>query len=214
MFETTIIAEKGDSVGSIIAQAIADNPATAGKMGLKAFEKVLRRAAGKTGSMLFKKVRGAFTAVNPYSLAPLQIHPSGVRIAPKITSYFAKKRGKGGKNYTAPGVGFRSLMQYRMTPDVPKGAPAPAGPPNVEVGLIPERRGGKEWAEKFKSWQEGGTITYPGRERAMYAMLAYLGIPDNKATPLTAPKREVIEKIEQREDPLAMFRKNLYERLK
>jgi hypothetical protein len=211
MFETTIIAGKGNDVGSIIAQAIADNPRTAGTMGLKAFEKVLRRAAGKTGSILFKEVRGAFTKANPYGIKPLAQHPSGVEMAPKIERHFARKEGRRMKPASYPaGSGFRALMQYRMAPDAPKGAPVPAGPPNIEVGLIPERRGGEEWATKFRNWQKGGELNFPG---PMRRMLAFLGIPDDAATPLMAPKREIMEQVERKENPLEIFQKQLYARL-
>lgn len=214
MFEVKMLAGQGDDVGAIIAQAVIDNPLTAGKMGLQAFEKVLRRAAGKTGSILFKEVRGAFTQANPYSLKPLALHPSGQPIAPIVENYFINKRGGGKmkpKRGYAAGAGFRQLMQYRMTPDVPKGAPIPPGPPNIEVGLIPERRGGQEWADKFRDWQAGRVLPY--RAPSMYMMMAALGVPVRGGTDLTSPVRQVIPRVEEKERPLELFRKQLYERL-
>jgi hypothetical protein len=213
MFDVRILSGKGDDIGAIIAQAVADNPVTAGTMGLQAFNKVLRRAAGATGSALFREVRGAFTKANPYGLKPLATHPSGALIAPLVENYFAQKRGKKmrpRRGYAA-GSGFRSLMQYRMTPELPKGAPVPNTPPNIEVGLIPERRGGNEWAEKFRDWQQGRVLPY--RSSSMYAMMAQLGLPISGTTDLTSPNRDVIGKVENKERPLEMFRQKLYERL-
>lgn len=225
-FFFNILPSTGDTVADAIAQVFNDNPTIANrwrKESKQRMRSVVRRSLGRTGSDLFKGMKSSFRNNDlnlkkkaVYSktgvviskvlkkVRPWQVR-AGMR-APKL-----KAQGKLGGKYS-------SLIQYKMTPDTPRGAPAPEGDPEITVGVIPERRGGKAWADRFKKWQEGGKISLSNFKggsslQKMRGYFASLGMPLKPGTIPTAPKRPFIQKYEQTIEPIEMFQKALIERL-
>jgi len=220
----------GDTeIGKILAEAMAESldPTSAKKMrsniGLDAFNNMIRRSMGKTGSHLFKLIRRAFSTENPYGLDQLAFYtPTGQPISWTMENkppkgkydYHRGRRGKG--KYLAPGSGFSGLMQYRITPESARGAKNPQPADNMTVGIIPERRGGNKWAARFAEWQTAGRVipSYdragPGSERGYWGAL---GMPMKAMTQPKRPERQVISQVESQEKPVELFKRNFLERL-
>ncbi|MBT9158674.1 MAG: hypothetical protein DDT36_01692 [Firmicutes bacterium] len=178
---------------------------------------IVRSSIARTGSMLFKRVRRAFSRANPYGLAPLATYPGqeydtfGAVMASHITNQRRGRRGERRAAKPAIGGGFAKLMQYRIDPDVARGTTPPIGEVNLTVGLIPERRGGPEWADAFRRWQEAGELGYAGGSQTRF--LAAIRMPKSKGHVPVRPARPVISRIEQEEKPISLFERNLVERL-
>ncbi len=234
MFSASVINSGDSDIGKLLSEAISNSiDPKAAKVKMKnlatnAFHAIVRRAMGKTGSMLFRQVRMAFTVKNPYGIEELTPYTKlGTTVSAWIRKHPAKLGEKAGyrslrgfipksKNY-APGGGFRALMQFAVTPDSQKGASVAIPAENLEVGLIPERRGGSKWAERFREWQQAGKVL-PGRGNSVgtgseWGYFGAIGIPLKRGTRPKRPARPVIEKIQEKERPIELFQKNFLERL-
>lgn len=213
-FSTKVYASEGDDISSLIAQIMADNSlATAQKAakGAEAFDKIVRRSLGKTGSFLFKKLKGGFKD-GSLGLSPLRTHPANGATMSEMLKRFRPQDLAGGvkvkpvKTSRQPGGKFAALMQYEIDDHDGK---------NLTVGLIPKRRGGDKWAKRFSDWQEAGDIDqnefFKFNLIGMYRYFKALGMPITKFP--SRPARNVIEKIDEREDPTSLFEKFFLERL-
>jgi len=233
MFSTSVVHSGDAEIGKILAEAIANSldPRNANmkmkNLSVMAFHAIVRRTMGKTGSMLFRQVRSAFTKSNPYGIEKLTPYTKlGTTVSAWIRKHPPKSDGKTGYrslrgfipkgNDYAAGGGFRALMQYQVTPESPKGASVVIPAENLEVGLIPSRRGGDRWATRFRNWQQAGKVLPASGNDSGGSEWGYfgaIGIPLKRATKPKRPARPVINKIEEKERPVNLFQKNFLERL-
>lgn len=207
-------AEQGSDVSSLIAQILADNVTALSqknKLAVDVFDKIVRRSLGKTGSTIFRSLKSGFRD-DSLNITPLRKHPAnGATMTDTLEKYrpwdlFDGIKIRPAKSNRKPGLKFANLMQYELDEHDGK---------NLTVGLIPKRRGGDKWAKRFKDWQEAGNIDtsiYPRTSaKSLFNYFAALGMPITKAP--ARPQRDVIGKIEARENPVAMFEKFFLERL-
>jgi len=213
-FNATMQAEQGSDVSSLIAQILADNVmalSQKNKLAVEVFDKIVRRSLGKTGSTIFKSLKSGFKD-GTLNIEPLRKHPlSGATMTDTLDKYRPWMLTKDTKirpvkTNRKPGLKFAGMMQYEIDDHDGK---------NLTVGLIPKRRGGDKWAKRFKDWQEAGNIDtsiYPRTSaKSMFNYFKALGMPITKAP--ARPQRDIIGKIETRENPVAMFEKFFLERL-
>lgn len=217
-FDAKIMAGSGNDLGALIAQIIADNSlslAQKKKLSVDKMNSIVRRAQGKTGSLLFRSLKKGFTD-GTLNIEPLRRHPANnAMMADTIAAFrpwelknidgvpkpITRSRKPGGK--------LKNLMQYQLSEnDSGTGG-------QLTVGLIPERRGGDKWAKRFSDWQESGEIDrsqfYNFSLSGMFKYLSALGMPVSKFP--RRPERNVIGKIEARERPIELFEKLFLERL-
>lgn len=212
-------AQGTNELERLIAESLQANPIAAAKAALKgkeAFNKIVRRAMGKTGSTLLRKLKGGMSKDNPYNLEPLARHPlldalysvqaKKKTFTPTILASALKQRG--------PGAGFKRPMLYSMVfTDAKKelriGAETVPGDDSGSSSKVKQMSG--TWLERFRVWQEGRTwpsFNTPTARRYMAAK----GLPMS-SRPVVQPGRPIIEIVQRREDPLEVFQKNLIERL-
>jgi hypothetical protein len=225
MIDFGITRASGDDVGALIAQVFNSDPAIARKWAGKsvdALRRVVRRSLGRTGSDIFRGLKMAMTTNSLGLDEKAQYTPTAVfisRVMQRVRPQEIGRMGRPPKLRTPGKLGGKlsALMQYRLTPDVKRGQAVPAGDDSFEVGLIPERRGGKKWADRFRSWQQGGNIDLSqynnGSIQSMRGYYAALGMPLRSGTMPRSPRRDLIGKYKSRIEPVEMFKKALTERL-
>ena len=217
-------AQGTNELERLIAESLQANPIAAAKAAIKgkeAFNKVIRKAMGRTGSMMLRKLKGGMSKDNPYDLAPLARHP----LSDALYVVQAKKKQMGSNKSTrrilasalkprGPGAGFRRPMLYSMVftdnkKELRIGAETVSGDDSGKSPKVKQMSG--TWLERFKVWQEGRT--WPSfNTGAARARMAGRGVPMS-SRPVVQPGRPIIEIVQRREDPLALFQKNLIERL-
>ena len=212
-FQTEISSPPGDDVGALVAQTLHENPAIAAKFARKSVEalnRVIKSAMKSTGYTLFTELKAALKS-NSLGLEGIARTGDGIAISDtlKLNRPFASKsRVTRRRADRAPGGKLSKLMQYHVD----------YGPTNknLEVGLIPSRRGGKEWADKFAQWQQGGSVDVSRFQnyspRSMKRYFRELGIPSDGSIP-QRPARPVIERFRKSINPTELFRQKLTQRL-
>ena len=215
-FNTTFEASSGNDIGSLISQILCENPdmaSKARKRTAEAFQSIVRRSLGKTGSTIFRELKKGLK-FGGFGLVPKTVYTkTGAVISEMFSRYRPDYSGKIPRAVTKQkpvGSKLFGLMQYYMNDKDTKDL-------NLEVGLIPSRRGGQKWAKNFSDWQEGGEINVRslGRydRRTMYGYWRKLGMPLAAGTILKRPARPVISRVQQDMNPAKLFEQFFLERL-
>ena len=212
-------ADGTSEIGRLIAQTLQADPVAAAKAAAKSkeeFDGIVRKAMGRTGSTMLRKLKGGMSKDNPYNLEPLARHPlldalytvqaKKKTFTPRILASALRQRG--------PGAGFRRPMLYSLVFTETKkelriGAETVPGDDSGSSPKVKQMSG--TWLERFRVWQEGRTWPSFNTPKARRYMAAK-GLPMS-SRPVVQPGRPIIEIVQRREDPLEMFRKNLIERL-
>lgn len=230
MFNFKFMPSDGSDIGALVAQIICENPQRASRAAQKSADamiKIVRRSLGKTGSVLFRIMKKGFregNTSNPWGLEPRQRYTNfgfpwlatGSPISTHIRDnppYSLKKGVYPEPTKRNPPVGekFSGLMQYFMNDKNERDIST------LEIGLIPSRRGGQKWADAFSDWQEAGPIKvdqyYKYSRRNMIGYFDRIGMPLAAGTILKRPARPVIEKVQEMNDPVELFKKHFIDRL-
>lgn len=225
MLNYDFVPSDGSDLGAVIAQIICKDPLRAARAGQKsadAMTKIIRRSLGKTGSVLFRILKSGFKE-RSFGLEPRRTYSlTGAVMSKQIDKYQPDRR----KQYvnawpnlrnlrlsvikSNPPVGekFSGLMQYFMNDKNERDIST------LEIGLIPSRRGGQLWADRFADWQDAGEIKLPyGNRRTMMQYFRSIEMPLSAGTILKRPARPVIQKVQDTYNPFELFEKHFVERL-
>lgn len=217
MFNTQVITSKGDDIASLVAQIFSDNPSLAlkaSKLAAKKLDSIVKRSMGKTGSFLFRQLKTDLRK-NTFGLKELTryTNPNSRFKGALMTDVLKANRpwslstARVTKSRRKTGAKWANLMQYQLDFSESK--------KQLEVGLIPERRGGKEWARRFADWQIGGRIRVENflnySPSSMFTFFQALGMPISKFP--TRPARPIISRVEAEYNPVKLFEQFFIERL-
>lgn len=224
MLEITQSASSGSDLGSVIAGIIANDAIAASRKGqltAEAFQKVVRRGLGSTGSFYRQRLAAQFKD-NWMNVEEVKRHPlTGVQMGNVIKKLPPKAGGHSDSRMLSaysqperkPGSRFRGIIEYVLR----EGSGLDL---DVEAGAVRSDKGGKRRGEKWnayeilKDWQEAGTVN-PRRSGGgnMHRYLAAIGLPMSQGFVPRRPKRAVLETLIKSNDPVQEFTKRFTERL-
>jgi len=224
-FDYDFIADSGTDVGALVTQILSKNPGLAYKASQKTKDtivKIVRRSLGKTGSTIFRELKKGLktgdlvigASFRRYSQTQQIMMSEALRQGLNSDSTLTKEIKSRYERFS-PGEKFAGLMQYYMKDDKDRSVETDVN--TLEIGLIPSRRGGDDWARNFSDWQEKGDIKVQEfrnyNRRSMLGFFAKLGMPLKETTILQRPARPVISTIREQYDPSALFEKFFIERI-
>jgi len=217
MFNTQVITSKGDDIASLVTQILSDKPSLAlkaSKLAVKKMDSIIRRSMGKTGSFLFRRLKTDLRK-NTFGLKDFTRYTNpeskftGSIISDVLKFNRPRERNtpRARKSNRKVGAKWANLMQYQLDFSDKK---------QLEVGLIPERRGYKKWADRFADWQTGGLVDisqyrYDASPSSMFKYFQALTMPLTKFP--TRPARPIISKVEAEYNPVKLFEQFFIERL-
>ena len=210
MFGIAMAPLGGDPLARLLAEALSTNPQAAKKLSDR-ITAIRNRSLGATGKFyrleLRKAIKGQYSGINMekivYSRTGGIMDSTMDKYRPGSKRTFPTQKKPVEKGNPIAGKKLAGLMQS-LTDDS-------AG--NVTAGLIPKRRGGVRWAERFHLFQIKGSVQIPTRDRKIAGKyMAALGIPIRRGTALTRPRRPIIETVENKNPIGAVFTRLFIER--